>query len=56
MKIFYVSGLVKRKIMVLDLDETLVHSHTDGYKMFDFFAKIANARFKKINVYMRIRL
>ncbi len=26
----YFSGIVKRKIMVLDLDETLVHSHTDG--------------------------
>lgn len=23
-------GLVKRKILVLDLDETLIHSHHDG--------------------------
>ena len=24
------TGLVKRKTMVLDLDETLIHSHHDG--------------------------
>lgn len=24
------SGLVRRKILVLDLDETLIHSHHDG--------------------------
>ncbi len=25
-----ISGLVRRKVMVLDLDETLIHSHHDG--------------------------
>lgn len=25
-----VAGLVRRKILVLDLDETLIHSHHDG--------------------------
>jgi len=25
-----VSGIVKRKVLVLDLDETLIHSHHDG--------------------------
>lgn len=28
--IFFLSGLVKRKTLVLDLDETLIHSHVDG--------------------------
>jgi len=27
---FFVIGLVQRKVMVLDLDETLIHSHHDG--------------------------
>ena len=27
---FCFSGLVKRKVLVLDLDETLIHSHHDG--------------------------
>ena len=27
------TGLVKRKTLVLDLDETLIHSHHDGYEM-----------------------
>lgn len=26
----YVSGMVKRKTLVLDLDETLIHSHHEG--------------------------
>lgn len=26
----FVSGIVKRKVLVLDLDETLIHSHHDG--------------------------
>jgi len=25
-----VAGIVKRKVLVLDLDETLIHSHHDG--------------------------
>ena len=28
--IFFVAGMLKRKILVLDLDETLIHSHHDG--------------------------
>ena len=28
--ILFVSGLVKRRTLVLDLDETLIHSHHDG--------------------------
>ncbi len=27
---FFVKGMVRRKILVLDLDETLIHSHHDG--------------------------
>ena len=27
---FYFIALVPRKVMVLDLDETLIHSHHDG--------------------------
>lgn len=26
----HVTGIVKRKVLVLDLDETLIHSHHDG--------------------------
>ena len=27
---FFFLGMLKRKILVLDLDETLIHSHHDG--------------------------
>lgn len=27
---FFMTGIVKRKVLVLDLDETLIHSHHDG--------------------------
>ena len=29
-RVFFSLGMVKRKILVLDLDETLIHSHHDG--------------------------
>lgn len=29
-KYFIFVGIVKRKVLVLDLDETLIHSHHDG--------------------------
>lgn len=59
-KVCVLADAVKRKILVLDLDETLIHSHHDGVLRPtvrpgtppDFILKVRNITYYYIKMYM----